>query len=296
MPLRRHAIAILGPLDQATPACTLPGPHCATHSALPSAFASSQAAVDLPPPVAGSTETHHTLRPAFHLTRTLPLTTTSAPFAYPHAVYCCLKSGVTAKIYAPPEQGAVGAPSPQTGENGASRLTAVTAYTHQPSRPPPSPSVLQQPSPVTQTSPSTVEASPQQTPGPFAAGAEVTGRRPEPSGRMRSSIACARCRRSKTKCENNGTKSICKSCAVAKKECSYDIPTTGANVAGSLRRESTADGEVRGATDSDFFQSTISMSQVQYFHLTISPYHHHFQVQTYSICIRGTSMLDHTMA
>lgn len=113
---------------------------------------------------------------------------------------------------------------------------------------PPSPSVQQ--SPVTQATPSTVEASrsPLQTPGPLIANlngsAEAIGRRQETT-RMRSSIACSRCRRSKTKCDNNGNRDStgalapCKSCVASKKICDYPAPQP-ATSNHSHRRESVA--------------------------------------------------------
>ncbi|KAF2031979.1 hypothetical protein EK21DRAFT_43906, partial [Setomelanomma holmii] len=99
-------------------------------------------------------------------------------------------------------------------------------------------------SPLTQPSPSTVEASPLQTPGPSDTNgfAQATGRRPE--GRMRASIACARCRRSKTKCENGGSGTVCKSCAINKRPCEYkDAPATPTSGGTYQGRESTT-GEV----------------------------------------------------
>lgn len=113
---------------------------------------------------------------------------------------------------------------------------------------PPSPSIQQ--SPVTQATPSTVGAfgSPLQTPRPLIANvngnAEAAGRRQETT-RMRSSIACSRCRRSKTKCDNNGIRDSsgalapCKSCVASKKVCDYPTPQPVANNQ-PQRRESTA--------------------------------------------------------
>lgn len=43
----------------------------------------------------------------------------------------------------------------------------------------------------------------------------------KPHKMVRSSIACARCRRSKVKCVNNGPNSTCKSCAQYNRECTY---------------------------------------------------------------------------
>lgn len=114
---------------------------------------------------------------------------------------------------------------------------------------PPSPSVQQ--SPVTQATPSTLgtAGSPlQQTTRPLIANAngsvEATGRRQETT-RMRSSIACSSCRRSKTKCDNNGLRDTignllpCKSCTTGNKRCEYPSPQPPANTQ-PQRRESTA--------------------------------------------------------
>ena len=60
-----------------------------------------------------------------------------------------------------------------------------------------------------------------------------------------SSIACARCRRSKVKCMNNGVNTTCKACENAGRECTYPAPATGERVprreSGAVRR-SSADG------------------------------------------------------
>ncbi|SZF03439.1 unnamed protein product [Blumeria hordei] len=45
----------------------------------------------------------------------------------------------------------------------------------------------------------------------------------KPHKMVRSSIACARCRRSKVKCVNNGPNSTCKSCAQSNRECTYPV-------------------------------------------------------------------------
>ena len=136
-----------------------------------------------------------------------------------------------------------GARSPRV--NGPERQIITTINAQQI---PPSPSVQQ--SPVTQATPSTVETSrsPLQTPGPLIANAngsvEATSRRQETT-RMRSSIACSRCRRSKTKCDNNGVRDItgalapCKSCVASKKICDYPAPQPAAASNYSQRREST---------------------------------------------------------
>ncbi|CAO2650530.1 Nn.00g018220.m01.CDS01 [Neocucurbitaria sp. VM-36] len=56
---------------------------------------------------------------------------------------------------------------------------------------------------------------------------------------MRSSVACDKCRKSKTKCENSGINTVCKACAHTKRECVYG-PSTALVSGGSMRRESTA--------------------------------------------------------
>ncbi|CAE7010406.1 serine threonine kinase fungal-specific transcription factor [Pyrenophora teres f. teres] len=142
-----------------------------------------------------------------------------------------------------------------TGEN-APRLTgAATAYPHPSPRQPSSPVQQQQQhhhhhhqqhqqqphhhqSPLAQLSPSTVKASPQQTPGPL----DVIGGSAEPSAKrgMRSQIACARCRRSKTKCVNAGQGTTCEACANTKRDCIWDH-AAAATITGPLRRDSTAD-------------------------------------------------------
>jgi hypothetical protein len=54
--------------------------------------------------------------------------------------------------------------------------------------------------------------------------------------RMRSSIACARCRRSKIKCLNSGVNTTCRACQVSGRECTYPAPVLGDR---SSRRESS---------------------------------------------------------
>ena len=53
--------------------------------------------------------------------------------------------------------------------------------------------------------------------------------------RMRSSIACARCRRSKIKCVNTGIQSTCKACDASGRECIYPTPVAG--MGGVMKRE-----------------------------------------------------------
>jgi hypothetical protein len=125
---------------------------------------------------------------------------------------------------------------PMTGEHEPQRLPAYAQL--QLPRKPPSPPAQHLPSPLNQPSPSTVQESPQQTPRPFDASgsAESTARKG-----MRSQIACARCRRSKTKCENTGQGTVCKACANTNRKCEWDHTAAVPSSTGSLRRDSTAD-------------------------------------------------------
>lgn len=43
---------------------------------------------------------------------------------------------------------------------------------------------------------------------------------------MRSSIACARCRRSKVKCVNSGVGTQCRACETTGRECTYPVPNS----------------------------------------------------------------------
>lgn len=65
-----------------------------------------------------------------------------------------------------------------------------------------------------------------------AAGIEPARVPAGPAGRMRSSIACIRCRRSKVKCVNNGVGTQCRSCENSGRTCEYPEPVAG----GSTRR------------------------------------------------------------
>lgn len=65
-------------------------------------------------------------------------------------------------------------------------------------------------------------------------------------GRMRSSIACIRCRRSKVKCVNNGVGTTCRSCENSARECTYPDPVT----AGGRRRDSLS-GRPEGQADGE---------------------------------------------
>jgi hypothetical protein len=52
------------------------------------------------------------------------------------------------------------------------------------------------------------------------------GRKP---AKMRSSVACARCRRSKIKCINNGINTVCVSCHQNNRECTYPAPSVSSS-------------------------------------------------------------------
>ncbi|KAL4874105.1 hypothetical protein BDV12DRAFT_181954 [Aspergillus spectabilis] len=62
---------------------------------------------------------------------------------------------------------------------------------------------------------------------------------------MRSSIACARCRRSKIKCVNSGIDTTCRACESSGRDCVYPTPAIG--VGGAAKRDiaALADGEDR---------------------------------------------------
>lgn len=63
---------------------------------------------------------------------------------------------------------------------------------------------------------------------------------------MRSSIACARCRRSKIKCVNSGIDTTCRACESSGRECVYPTPAIGVG-GGAAKRDIAAmvDGEDR---------------------------------------------------
>ncbi|KAJ6089620.1 hypothetical protein N7467_004836 [Penicillium canescens] len=60
---------------------------------------------------------------------------------------------------------------------------------------------------------------------------------------MRSSIACARCRRSKIKCVNAGIDTTCRACESSGRECVYPAPAIGVN--GAKRDLAALEGEDR---------------------------------------------------
>ena len=63
--------------------------------------------------------------------------------------------------------------------------------------------------------------------------------------RTRSSIACARCRRSKTKCLNTGIHSTCKACDASGRECVYPTPVSGVGSVMKREGDSSEKAEVK---------------------------------------------------
>lgn len=97
-------------------------------------------------------------------------------------------------------------------------------------------------SPQTPTGPGGTTIS---APGPHSVAA---GQSPgQAQGRMRSSIACRRCRRSKVKCVNNGVGTTCRACDHGGKDCDYPPPAAP----GSRRREGSISGRQDGSVDPD---------------------------------------------
>ena len=65
--------------------------------------------------------------------------------------------------------------------------------------------------------------------------------------KMRSSIACARCRRSKVKCVNSGVHTTCKACESSGRECVYPVPGgSGAAIVASATNTSSGGTETSG--------------------------------------------------
>ncbi|KAL4786794.1 fungal-specific transcription factor domain-containing protein [Aspergillus varians] len=62
---------------------------------------------------------------------------------------------------------------------------------------------------------------------------------------MRSSIACARCRRSKIKCVNSGIDTTCRACESSGRECVYPTPALGVGSAAKRDIAALAEGEDR---------------------------------------------------
>lgn len=68
----------------------------------------------------------------------------------------------------------------------------------------------------------------------------------KPSAKMRSSIACSRCRRSKIKCVNSGIDTTCRACESSGRECVYPTPAIGAGGGTSAKRDLGAIGDGDG--------------------------------------------------
>lgn len=81
----------------------------------------------------------------------------------------------------------------------------------------------------------------------------------QPTSKMRSSIACSRCRRSKIKCVNAGIDTTCRACESSGRECVYPTPAAGsaaaanaaANGLAATNGTSTGHGHANGATKRD---------------------------------------------
>ncbi|KAL5116546.1 hypothetical protein ACEQ8H_005542 [Pleosporales sp. CAS-2024a] len=108
-----------------------------------------------------------------------------------------------------------------------------------PSQRPPLPPPLA--SPPGQRSPSTAGASPSVAHGVSSPQSHVDDPPHHPAhlGGSRASVACASCRRSKTKCHNHGYGSVCQSCRQRGKSCEWFSPEASAATATVKRREST---------------------------------------------------------
>lgn len=88
-----------------------------------------------------------------------------------------------------------------------------------------------------------------------SANEEVQGKKP--ATKMRSSIACSRCRRSKIKCLNSGTNTQCRACATAGRECTYPPPAQGPTAAkrtggpGAIRNDGETEVKRQRKRESD---------------------------------------------
>lgn len=95
-----------------------------------------------------------------------------------------------------------------------------------------------------------VQTSTQPQPADHTFTAPATPARNAPAQRMRSSIACCRCRRSKVKCVNSGVNTTCRSCEASGRECKYPVPSSGGRrredsfTGSSARADETGDSEV----------------------------------------------------
>ncbi|KAK5165459.1 uncharacterized protein LTR77_008988 [Saxophila tyrrhenica] len=91
------------------------------------------------------------------------------------------------------------------------------------------------PKPPTDSNTAAVSSKPAEPP----ATSQAAGLEPrQAQARMRSSIACIRCRRSKVKCVNSGVGTPCRSCENSGRECLYPSPVT----TGTRRRDSLSGG------------------------------------------------------
>lgn len=120
---------------------------------------------------------------------------------------------------------------------------------------PASPVQQQRPGKVVEGQESITSASAAAAAAPTAGGVQKEGRphhenRPLPSGKptdakmpskVRSSIACARCRRSKVKCVNSGVNTTCKACESTGRECLYPP-----SVPGSTPKRTEITGGIKG--------------------------------------------------
>lgn len=107
-------------------------------------------------------------------------------------------------------------------------------------RPNPYDSTPLRPPPIPQASPTAAPGSDQsqRQQQPQQQSAAQPGRHAQ--ARMRSSIACVRCRRSKVKCVNSGVGTPCRSCEASGRDCTYPVPVTGGR-----RREGSLSGPVQ---------------------------------------------------
>lgn len=69
----------------------------------------------------------------------------------------------------------------------------------------------------------------------------------QPALKMRSSIACVRCRRSKIKCVNAGVDTTCRACDSSNRDCTYPKPASGAGGASKRDISAIQDGDDRDA-------------------------------------------------
>ncbi|KAK7624538.1 fungal-specific transcription factor domain-containing protein [Phyllosticta citricarpa] len=125
-------------------------------------------------------------------------------------------------------------PGPTTTSSPAGKTTTSPAAAHLPAYPAQPHSTPTLPALPTTAGPPPQPPVHQETQRPVP---EAGARRSE-QPRMRSSIACARCRRSKVKCVNNGVGTTCRACETTGRECTYPSPAAagaGASVAVAKR-------------------------------------------------------------